>query len=100
MMSDLVEERRLPQEMVGTIPGAWQLLACNRGYDCSAGAQWLQAACNMTTTCIPGESSLDYLKNALGANFEAAQRVAQDIDAKINAQDWDGLPQYLWDAKP
>lgn len=100
MMSGLVEERQLPQENVGTIPGAWQLLACNRGYDCSAAAEWLQKACSLTTTCIPGESGLEYLKNSLGTNFEQAQRIAQDIDARIRAKDWNSLPQYLWATGP
>jgi hypothetical protein len=96
VMSDLVDETSQPQDRAGVVSGAWRLLACQQGYDCSAESEWLRNECSISTACVPGETGQEYLKNALGNNFDEAQSLAKDIDAKIKAKDWNSLPQYLW----
>ena len=96
VMSELVDETSQPQDRAGVVPGAWRLLACQHGYDCSAQADWLRNACSITSICTPGETGQEYLQSTLGNNFDEAQALANDLGGKIKARDWNSLPRHLW----
>jgi len=94
-MTDLANELDTPAENRGIVSSAWQLLACQRGYDCSADAEWLRNVCNYDPGCYTGETGEDYLERHLGAHLDQAQRVATAIGTAIDAKDWDLLTSYL-----
>jgi hypothetical protein len=95
-MADLVDETAAPPDRWGVVPGAWRLLACDRGYDCSTDAEWLRVACNLDPQCHPGESGQQMLARNLGGNLEEATRLASDIGAAVDAKDRGKLLTYLW----
>jgi hypothetical protein len=95
-MADLVDETGTPQDKLGVMPGAWRLLACDRGYDCSPQAEWLRSRCNFDPQCTPGESGQQLLARNLGDNFDEAKRLASEIAAVVDSKNRDKLPTYLW----
>lgn len=88
MMQDFVDG-------TGALATAWQLLACERGYDCSARAEWLRAACDFDQLCNPGDTGKQYLERQLGDKLDAARQMAQEIGAALDRGDWSKLPAYL-----
>jgi hypothetical protein len=95
-MADLVDEAGTPKDRWGVIPSAWRLLACDRGYDCSAQAEWLRSACNLDSQCNPGETGQQFLARNLGNNLEEAKRLVTEIGEAVDTKDRDKLPAYLW----
>lgn len=92
-MSDFVDETSVSTN--GVLPTAWMLLACDRGYDCSAQAEWLRTACNFDLQCNPGDTGQQYLARQLGNNLDEAKRTASEIGAVLDAGDWGKVPVYL-----
>jgi hypothetical protein len=75
---------------------AWQIAACELGYDCSKANPTLGFGCAADGTCLAGETHLDIMQRDLGAaKYAAIYARAQDIKYKIGANDWDGLQQHL-----
>jgi len=75
---------------------AWQVAACEAGYDCSlANPDW-GFACVESGACLVGETLLDAMQRDFGsARYAEIYAKAQDIQYKIKTNDWDGLQQYL-----
>lgn len=70
---------------------AWWLVSCQRGYDCSAQADWLALDCPDESFCTPGISGIDYIRNGSGADWPEIQVRAQEINAKLDAGRWPEL---------
>jgi hypothetical protein len=97
LAAQFVDEREMSRDKLGILTGAWQLLACERGYDCSAQAEWVRTACNFDQLCNPGDTGRQYLERHLGDNLAAAKRLANEIGTTLNNGDWSKLPSYLWE---
>jgi hypothetical protein len=75
---------------------AWQVAACEAGYDCSLVNPDWGFDCVASGACLAGETWLDTLQRDLGAaKYAEIYAQAQDIQYKIKAGDWDGLQQYI-----
>ena len=74
---------------------AWQLLACQRGYDCSAESDLVRGVCVWNLQCVEGQSLQDVYKQQLGAQFDAALKLAGTIGAAIDAKDVSRLQSFL-----
>ncbi len=72
---------------------AWRLVSCQRGLDCSPDADWVQLDCRVDSYCAFGVSGVDYIRNAAVAESDlpAIEQLAQDINAKLDAGQWDSL---------
>jgi hypothetical protein len=70
---------------------AWWLVSCQRGYDCSAHADWITLDCPDESFCTPGISGIDYIRNGAGADWPEVQLRAQQINAKLDAGKWGEL---------
>jgi hypothetical protein len=70
---------------------AWMLLACERGFDCTANADWVKLRCGSTPVCASATESSDIVRSFSGDNWPAVQQRASDMSAKIAAGQWDQL---------
>jgi hypothetical protein len=70
---------------------AWWLVSCQRGYDCSSGADWIELECQDDTYCTDGISGIDYIRKGSGADWPEVQQRAQDINAKLKSRQWSEL---------
>jgi hypothetical protein len=70
---------------------AWRLVACQRGFDCSATADWVVIACQVDTSCVPGESGLDVVRATAGSEVDQVESRAAEISAQLNSNDWNQL---------
>jgi hypothetical protein len=70
---------------------AWMLLACERGFDCTANADWVKLSCGSTTACASATAPTDVVQSFSGNNWPAVQQRASDMSAKIAAGKWDQL---------
>jgi hypothetical protein len=101
-MADLVgaDHPQQPRNTEGVVVhAAWQLLACQRGFDCSANAEWLRIACNQGPTCTPGETGQQFIEQmalGMGSTMDAVKQMASEIGAAVDAKDEAKLPSYLW----
>lgn len=66
---------------------AWMYIACQRGLDCSPNADWILRSC---PTCVA--QTPDLMMEAIsGSYWYSVQQRAQDINAKLEAGQWDDL---------
>lgn len=70
---------------------AWWLVSCQRGYDCSSGADWINLDCPDESYCTQGISGIDYIRKGSGLDWPDVQQRAQDINAKLDAGQWNDL---------
>jgi TPR repeat protein len=70
---------------------AWWIVACQRGFDCGANADWFRLACHYDSNCAPGETGLDYLQRNASQISPVAQERAVEINAKLDAGQWNEL---------
>lgn len=97
-MSNFVNQGNGPRQNLLT--SSWQLLACERGFDCSAQADWVRSACTYDLNCSEGDTGVAYLKRQLGENAPEGEALANQIGAAIDSKDWSKLPSYLWTNPP
>jgi hypothetical protein len=70
----------------------WRYVACLRGLDCSASAEWLLQLCLSDATCLQDESGIDYLRrSAQTSHMVDLEEKANSLNDKIDAQAWDQL---------
>jgi hypothetical protein len=75
---------------------AWQVAACELGFDCSLAKPDWGFGCVESGACLPGQTWLDNMQRDLGpAKYAAVYAKSQDIRYKLETGDWDGLQQYL-----
>ena len=70
---------------------AWWLVACQRGLDCSANAEWVKNSCFNDSQCASAASPSDLVRSLSGDNWFSVQQRAQEINAKLAAGDWGAL---------
>lgn len=71
---------------------AWHLVACQRGYDCSASADWVIRTCALTPACGPTDSGVDLIRATTGVQLQGTvSHRAEEINAQLNAGDWESL---------
>jgi hypothetical protein len=66
---------------------AWMLVACERGLDCSANADWVNISCRSCDTSSP----VNLVRSRAGNAWPNVQQRAQDISAKLDAGLWSDL---------
>jgi hypothetical protein len=75
---------------------AWQIAACNAGYDCSNANPEIGLGCVAASSCVDDLTWQDKMQRDFGpAKYAALYAVALDIQYKVTTGDWDGLQQYL-----
>jgi hypothetical protein len=70
---------------------AWWLVACERGLDCSANSEWVKIACSGDPRCASFTDPSDFVRTLSGNNWDSISERAKDIDAKLDAGQWDDL---------
>ena len=70
---------------------AWWLVACQRGFDCSTKAEWVINSCNNAPICASANSPGDLVRTFSGDNWPDVQQRAMEINAKLDAGQWDAL---------
>jgi hypothetical protein len=70
---------------------AWFLAACRRGLECAAGGERVRALCTLDPACQPFETVTDLLRRYAGSDFPAVDRRADEINALIDAGNWQEL---------
>jgi hypothetical protein len=71
---------------------AWMLVACQRGYDCSGRPDWLTSGCpNCGTRTAANQAPDNRMMTIAGDNWPAVQQRAQQINAILDAGQWDEL---------
>lgn len=100
-MADLVsvgaDQSQKELERLNVVSTAWQLLACQRGFDCSAQADWLRFDCTTGPVCAPGETGQQFLERAVGdpTRWDQVKAMANEIGDAVDAKDEAKLPTYL-----
>jgi hypothetical protein len=75
---------------------AWQVAACESGYDCSNANPEIGLGCVVDSSCVDDLTWLDKMQRDFGpTKYAEIYANAQDIQYKIRTDDWDGLQQYL-----
>jgi hypothetical protein len=75
---------------------AWQIAACEAGYDCSNANPEIGLGCVAAFSCVDDLTWQDKMQRDFGpAKYAALYAVALDIEYKVRTDDWDGLQQYL-----
>lgn len=94
-MSSWVDRGKHSAEEYSVLASAWQLLACQRGFDCGPNSEWLRTACNYDVQCAQGATVEDYLQRQMGAQFDEARKAASEIGRVVDTHSWDALKDYL-----
>jgi hypothetical protein len=75
---------------------AWQVAACELGFDCTLAKPEWGFGCVESGACLPGQTWLDNMQRDLGpTKYAQIYAKSQDIRYKLETGDWDGLQQYL-----
>jgi hypothetical protein len=94
-MANWVDSKNRTSEEYGNLVSAWQLLACQRGYDCGESSEWLRSMCNWDPQCASGQTVADYLQRQLGTRFDDVQKLAKTIAAAVDGQDGAAIQSHL-----
>jgi hypothetical protein len=70
---------------------AWILVACERGLDCSANAEWVKYDCFGSDACSSATSSSDFVRFLAGDHWSQVQQRAGEIGAALDNGSWDKL---------
>lgn len=72
---------------------AWRIAACQRGYDCGAGASWHKFYCrfDMRALCLPGETGMDLIRREAGVHFPEYEERAKELNRLIDTGAWDEI---------
>ena len=95
MMRDLVRSCNRTEEENATIISAWQILACQKGYDCSPTSDLMKGLCDWDVQCADGQPSTQYFERQLGTQYDGALRLAKAIENAIAAKDVQAIRTYL-----
>lgn len=75
---------------------AWQVAACESGYDCSNANPEIGLGCVGNFSCVDDLTWQDKMQRDFGhSKYAEIYSVALDIQYKVRTEDWDGLQQYL-----
>jgi len=70
---------------------AWWLVACKRGLDCSANAEWVKIACANDPRCASFTDPSDLVRTLSGDDWNNIEQLAYEISTKLDAGQWDEL---------
>jgi hypothetical protein len=94
-MSDWVRAGDRSPEENAIIISAWQILACQKGYDCGPSSDFLKARCDWDVQCAEGQSYIDYFRRQLGTQYDDALALSKTIDQAIAANDVQAIRSHL-----
>lgn len=69
---------------------AWIALACERGFDCSAQAEWVIAGC-LSAECASINNRTELVRILAGDRWHEVQARARELGANLDAGRWDEL---------
>jgi hypothetical protein len=71
---------------------AWILLACERGLDCTANADWVKDGCFGTDiACSSATNSSDYVRFLAGDQWPQVEQRARELGYQLDQGNWDEL---------
>jgi hypothetical protein len=95
-MANWVDGTKHSTEEYGNLSGAWQLLACERGYDdCGPKSEWLRFVCDWDPQCANDSSVTDLLRRQFGTRFDDVQNLANSIGLAIDQKNQQAIESYL-----
>jgi hypothetical protein len=95
-MMNWVDGTKHSTEDYGELSGAWELLACQRGYDeCGPTSQWFRSGCSWDVQCADDNSVIDTLRRQFGSRFVDVQNLANSIGLAIDQKDQKAIESYL-----
>jgi TPR repeat protein len=95
LMADWVREGTRSAEENATFISAWQILACQKGYDCGQNSNWMRSFCAGQVQCADDRTYIDYFQRTLGNQYADALNLAKAIDQAISAKDVESIRSYL-----
>ncbi|MEO8019566.1 MAG: hypothetical protein ABI769_17280 [Pseudomonadota bacterium] len=69
----------------------WRLAACERGFDCSHGAEWVRFQCRFDFNCQPQDDGIAFIHRNNSEDFDELQRRARELNEKLDAGKYDDL---------
>ncbi len=94
-MANWVSGKDRSPEEYGDLVSAWQLLACQRGYDCGPRSEWLRSMCNWDPQCADGQSVEEYLQRQLGSRYDEVRKLAAAIGNAVDEKNTAAIQPYL-----
>ena len=85
---------RTPDENA-TLISAWQILACQKGYDCGPNSDFIKSLCNWDAQCSDRDSYVEYFQRQLGTQYDDALVLAKTIEQAIAAKDIQAIRLHL-----
>ncbi len=82
---------RASAETESTERYAWWLVACQRGLDCGANADWIKSTCSVSPQCGSYSDPTDYLRSLAGNQWPDVQQRAVEISQKLDSRQWSDL---------
>lgn len=70
---------------------AWWLVSCQRGFDCTPDADWIQLGCTDDRYCKQGITGMELIRDASADDWPNVAQRAQEISAKLDSGQWDEL---------
>lgn len=70
---------------------AWWLVACQRGFDCSANAEWVKNSCANAPQCASADGPSDLVQSLAGDKWPDVEQRAQQINEKLDRGQWGEL---------
>lgn len=95
MMSDWIDASKRTATEFSTLVSAWQIVACQNGYDCGSDSDWMVSVCAYDAQCTKGRTYVGYLQQSLGSQYDDALRLAASIQSAILAKDSQALRSFL-----
>jgi hypothetical protein len=70
---------------------AWWLVACQRGFDCSANGEWMRNCANLDADCASAGGPSEAVQRFAGDQWPEVQQRASEISEKLDAGRWSDL---------
>jgi hypothetical protein len=70
---------------------AWWLVACQRGLDCSANAEWVKNSCANSPQCAAADGPSDLVQTLAGDKWPDVEQRAREINASLDQGKWGEL---------
>jgi hypothetical protein len=70
---------------------AWMLLACQRGFDCTANAEWVKNSCAGAPECASANGPTDLVRILAGDQWPEVQQRARDLSIGLDQENWSAL---------
>jgi hypothetical protein len=86
-MSEWVRAGDRTTEEDATLISAWQMLACQKGYDCGPNSDFMKFRCDWDPQCSDRDSYVEYFQRHLGTEYDDALGLAKTIEQAIAAND-------------